>query len=360
METDTAWRIDELRRIIGEFFPVDQVIEDGGRLAFAVRTTEDSRRRFLALRDRLVPLHYLPLLRRRNGTDVVALIPKPARGQWRWPVNALLFAVTLGTTFLAGYTGSQGLVESGLMGSAIAGGLAFSLSLMLILLTHEMGHKVVSLIRRIDASLPYFIPMIPPIGTMGAVIVTRTPAPNRDALLDLGASGPIAGFVVAVAVVIVGLTKSFVLSSSAVAGQVLVNYPDPLLVRLLTELIVHPPEGSILLMHPILFAGWIGLLVTSLNLLPAGMLDGGHTVRALFGPRFHVFASWAGVAVAVALRYWLMAALIAAFLLSSRGYHPGPLDDVSPLSRSRIVVGVVLLGIFILSVVPIEITLLRF
>jgi hypothetical protein len=360
VETDTTWRIDELRGIIGEFFPVDQVIEDGGRLAFAVRTSQDSRRRFLALRDRLAPMNYLPLLRRRDGRDVVALVPTPPRGRWRWPVNALLFAVTLGTTFLAGYTGSQGLVESGLMRSAISGGLAFSISLMLILLTHEMGHKIVSIIRRIDASLPYFIPMVPPIGTMGAVIVTRTPAPNRDALLDLGASGPIAGFVVAVGVVIVGLTKSFVQDANAVAGQVLVNYPDPLLVRLLTDLIVRPPEGALLLMHPILFAGWIGLLVTSLNLLPAGMLDGGHTVRALFGARFHVVASWAGVVVALALRYWLMAALIAVFLLTSRGYHPGPLDDVSPLSRSRLVVGFVLLGIFILSVVPIEITLLRF
>ncbi|HEY3249120.1 MAG TPA: site-2 protease family protein [bacterium] len=360
MEVDLSWRMEEFRNIVGEFFPIEQVWYDGGRPAFAVRTGPDSKERFLRLRERLEPMDYLPLLRGRDDRTVIALIPRPPRGAWRWQVNAALFIATVITTFLAGYYNAQGLVESHLMSSAIGGGLAFSIPLMLILLTHEMGHKVVSIVRGIDASLPYFIPMIPPIGTMGAVIVTRTPAPNRDALLDLGASGPIAGFVVAVVVVIIGLMNSFVISASAVQGQVLVNYPDPLLIRWMTGLLRHPPDGALILMHPVLFAGWIGLLVTSLNLLPAGMLDGGHAVRALFGARFHRVASWLAVAVAVALRYWLMAVLIGVLLVTARGYHPGPLDDVSPPSWSRIAIGAILLVIFILSVVPIEITLLRF
>lgn len=355
-----AWSLEDFHRIVEEYFPVTDVGYDGAAPVFVVQTSAQSKARFLQLKQRLEPMGYLPLLRRRNGREVVAVIPRPPRGAWRWQVNALLFIVTLATTFLAGYLDSLALVDGGLLRSAISGGLAFSVSLMLILLTHEMGHKIVSIVRGIDASLPYFIPMVPPIGTMGAVIVTRTPAPNRDALVDLGASGPIAGFVVAVGVILVGLAKSFVLSPSAVRGEVLVNYPDPLLVRWLSSLVLHPPDGSIVLMHPVLFAGWIGLLVTSLNLLPASMLDGGHTVRALFGARFHRVASWIGVAAALALRYWLMAVLIAVFLLAARRGHPGPLDDVSPLSRSRIAVGLVLLAIFILSVVPIEITLLRF
>jgi len=347
VETDISWRIEEFRRIVAEFFPVDEVWYDGGRPAFAIRTGPDSRRRFLGLRERLEPMSYLPLLRRRDGREIVALIPRPERGEWRWQVNALLFVATLATTFFAGYVNAQALVEAGYLSSAIGGGLAFSLSLMAILVCHEMGHKIVSIVRRIDASLPYFIPMVPPIGTMGAVIVTRTPAPNRDALMDLGASGPIAGFLVAIPIIAFGITRSFVLSPAATLRGT-VPVPDPLLVTLLSRLLLGDADTSTLLMHPMLFAGWIGLLVTSINLLPGSMLDGGHAVRALFGARIHMLLSWVAVGLAVFLGYWPMALLI---LLMLRRGHPGPLDDVSPLSPLRIATGVVLLAIFILSAV---------
>jgi membrane-associated protease RseP (regulator of RpoE activity) len=153
---------------------------------------------------------------------------------------------------------------------------------------------------------------------------------------------------------------SFVLSPSAMAGQTLVNYPDPLLVQWLTQLLVHPQSGQVLLMHPILYAGWIGLLVTSLNLLPASMLDGGHVVRALFGARWHRIISWVAVAAAVALRYWLMAALLVLLMTGMRRTHPGPLDDVSPVSPSRLVIGLVLVAIFVVSVVRLDISPIRF
>jgi membrane-associated protease RseP (regulator of RpoE activity) len=237
-------------------------------------------------------------------------------------------------------------VEGGYLRSAIGGGLAFSLSLMLILATHEMGHKVLSIWRGVDASLPYFIPMAPPLGTMGAVIITRTPAPNRDALMDVAAAGPLAGFLVAIPILILGVSRSFVISPAGFEG---VNLPDPLILQWLMRYILHPAEGMVVLGHPILFAGWIGLLVTSLNLLPAGMLDGGHVVRSLLGPRLHVILSVLAVVAAVLLGYWLMALVIV--LLMRRG-HPGPLDDVSPASPGRIVLGVILLGVFIVSVVP--------
>lgn len=350
----------ELARVVTEYFPITAVAEDRGRPVFVVHVPPDGKGRFLALRRRLEPSGLLPMLRRRDGRSVLLLIPRPPQGQWRWPTNVLMFALTLGTTFLAGYLNARPLVADGLLRSAAGGGWAFAVALMLILLTHEMGHKIVSVVRGIDASLPYFIPMLPPVGTMGAVIVTRTPAPNRDALIDLGASGPIAGFVVAVVVVIVGLARSFVLDASAVQGQILVNYPDPLLIKLLTPLLLRPPDDAIILMHPVLYAGWIGLLVTSINLLPAGMLDGGHVVRALFGPRLHWPVSWLAVGAALALRYYLMAILLAGFLVLMRRSHTGPLDDISPPSPSRIVLGLVLVAIFAVSVVPVEITLLTF
>lgn len=351
MGLELTWRLEEFRAIVNEYFPVTDLWFDGGRPAFIVQVPPDSQERFLQLRRRLLPLGYLPLLRRRDGREVVALLPRPPGGPWRWPVNLALFLATLFTTYYAGYQSAIPLVREGYLQSAVGGGLAFSISLMLILATHEMGHKVFSVIRGVDASLPYFIPVpplsgLPTIGTIGAVIVTRTPAPNRDALMDVGAAGPIAGFLVSIPILIIGIARSFVISPAGFEG---INLPDPLLVKLLMGVILHPPQGAVVLGHPVLFAGWIGLLVTSINLLPAGMLDGGHAVRAIFGGRHHRWLSWAAVALAVALGYWLMALLIVA--MARRG-HPGPLDDISPASRSRVVTGVFLLLIFILSAVP--------
>jgi len=348
METELWVRTEELRRLVEAEFPVAEVVYDRGAPAFALLPVPDAKERFLALRDRVAPLGYLPLMRRRQGRTVLILVPRPERGQWRWPVNLMLFVATLLTTFVAGYMNAGGLIQAGYLRSAVGSGLAFSLSLMLILLTHEMGHKLFSLIRGVDSSLPFFIPMLPPFGTMGAVIITRTPAPNRDALLDVAAAGPLAGFLVCLPILAVGVARSFVISPAGFEG---ITLPDPLILQWFIRLILHPPEGAVVLGHPILFAGWIGLLVTSLNLLPAGMLDGGHAVRALLGPRLHLVLSWIAVAAAALLGYWLMALVI--LLLVRRG-HPGPLDDVSPPSPARLAVGVALLLVFIVSAVPLR------
>lgn len=343
-------RMEELRHLVDEHFLVQEAYLDGGRPAFVIYPTLDLRARFLRLRAAVESLGVLPVLRRRAGRAVVAFVPRPPRTAWRWQVNLALFGVTLLTTSLAGYVNALGLVQAGYLRSAIGGGLAFSLSLMLILVTHEMGHKVLSIRRGVDASLPFFIPMIPPLGTMGAVIITRTPAPNRDALMDVAAAGPLAGFLVAIPVLIVGVARSFVISPVGFQGT---SIPDPLLLQWLIRLILHPAENMVVLGHPILFAGWIGLLVTSLNLLPAGMLDGGHVARSLLGPRLHQVLSAIAVAASFFLGYWLMALIILA--LMRRG-HPGPLDDISPASPGRIFLGVVLLAVFVVSVVrfPLE------
>lgn len=350
MDLELMWRLDELRRLAADEFVVGEVVYDGGLPAFTVLPTPDMRARFLSLRAKATALGYLPLLRRRDERTVLAFAPRPEAGKWRWPVNLLLFLVTLATTFLAGYLNAGPLVEAGYLRDRVAGGLAFSLPLMLILAMHEMGHKVFSVLRGVDSSLPYFIPMTPPFGTMGAVIITRTPAPNRDALLDVAAAGPLAGFLVCIPLLVLGVSRSFVISPAGFEG---INFPDPLVLQWLIRIILNPPEGAVVLAHPILFAGWIGLLVTSLNLLPAGMLDGGHVIRALFGPRIHTISSWLAVAAAALLGYWLMALVI--LMLLRRG-HPGPLDDVSAVSPSRIAVALALVAVFILSAVPLRIT----
>jgi membrane-associated protease RseP (regulator of RpoE activity) len=164
--------------------------------------------------------------------------------------------------------------------------------------------------------------------------------------MDLGASGPIAGFLAAIPVLIYGVSQSFVVSPAGL--QNVSSIPDPLLIRWLVELILRPPGDMLVLGHPVLFAGWIGLIVTSINLLPAGMLDGGHAVRAAFGPRIHSILSVVGVALAVIMGFYPMAILI--ILLMRRG-HVGPLDDLSPLSPTRRLIGVALVAIFVLSAV---------
>ncbi len=346
MATDLIWRVDEFRGLIEPSFPVEDVWFDGGRPVFQIRRPPDLRGALRAVRARLEPLGLLPALRRRRGADLIVLVPAAPPLRARWEVNLALFVATLGTTFYAGYVQAVPLVADGLLSSTTWGALAFSVPLMAILFTHEMGHLVVAIVRGIRASLPYFIPMVPPLGTMGAFIFTRTPAPDRDSLMDLGASGPLAGFLVAVPVLAYGIQHSFVLAT--VSGP-LISLPDPLLVRWLTTYLLHPAPEAIILGHPTFWAGWFGLLVTSLNLLPGAMLDGGHAVRAALGPRRHRVISYVAVALALALGYLPMAVLI--FLFIPRG-HPGPLDDLTPLSRSRVAVALALVAVFIVSAVP--------
>ncbi|MDQ7829861.1 MAG: site-2 protease family protein [Armatimonadota bacterium] len=346
MSTELLWRIDEIRGLIDPYLPVRDVWFDGGRPAFAVDHPGDLRLRFEAVRRVLEPLGLLPALRRRRDTTLLLVLPAPAVPPVRYGLHLLLFLATLATTLAAGYLQALPLVEAGYLRDALTGAAAYAVPLMAILLTHEMGHKVAAARRGVQASLPYFIPMIPPVGTMGAVIVTRRPAPDRDSLMDLGASGPIAGFLLCLPVLAYGIRHSYLVPP---LGEGYISFPDPLLVRWLTEWLLRPPEGLVVLGHPAFWAGWYGLLVTSLNLLPASMLDGGHAVRAALGPERHRLVSYGGVVLALALGYLPMAVLIWLFL--ARG-HPGPLDDVTPLSPGRVVLGLVLILIFLVSTVP--------
>jgi len=341
------------RAAVEASFPVQEVWFQNGRPAFTIAPGPDDKARFLQLRERLRGLGVLPLMRRHDGETVILLAPRPpaAPTAWRWPV--LLFIATLATTFVAGYLTARGGCVPGLL-PPVPGGIAFALSLMAILFCHEMGHKVVSIWRGIEASLPYFIPMPPipglAIGTLGAVIVTRTPAPNRDALVELGASGPLAGFVVAVPILLYGVQHSLLITREAIVGHgcQLIPVPTPLLFDLLVNWLLHPAANADVVIHPMAFAGWVGLLVTALNLLPASMLDGGHVTRAAFGPRWHLILSYAGVVVGVIFGYWLMSFLI---LLMIRRGHPGPLDDVSALTPARIAMALALIPVFALSAV---------
>ncbi len=264
-------------------------------------------------------------------------------------INIFLFLTTILTTLLAGTLLRGGNPLRDL--SALRLGMPFSFTLMSILLVHEMAHYFTSRRHRVRTSLPYFIPAPTLLGTFGAVIKMKSPMPNRQALLEVGISGPLAGFVLSLVAIIIGLNLSQVISQAPPGAW---RLGSSLLFSLLTYLVRGPlPEGYNLILHPMAFAGWIGLLITAINLIPAGQLDGGHITYALFGQR-HFFLARLMFFIMLGLSLlwpgWIIwAALIFAFGLR----HPPPLDDITPLDRKRKVLALIALLIFILTFVPI-------
>jgi membrane-associated protease RseP (regulator of RpoE activity) len=234
-------------------------------------------------------------------------------------------------------------------------GIPFSFTLLLILGAHEMGHYLVSRRHHLDVTLPYFIPA-PPIpfiiGTFGAFIRIRSPIRDKRALLDVGCSGPLTGVLVAIPVILIGLKLSTVTVTGG-GGETL-TLGEPLLFKLLSRLALGPmtPEQNVIL-HPVAFAGWIGLLVTALNLLPVGQLDGGHVAYALF-PEYHRYISLGvlGLLVVCGVWFWqgwLMWAVLLAFL----GWrHPPPYQFWVPLDRRRRVLGIITIVVFGLTFSP--------
>ncbi len=228
-----------------------------------------------------------------------------------YPLHLLLFVVTLFCTTWAGtfWLGSPADMRAGVAGflDELKAGLPYSLSLVAFLSVHEFGHYFATLAHRIRATLPYYIP-VPPlpfmlnIGTMGAVIKIKEPFPDADSLLDTGVSGPLAGFAVALGLLLFGFMHlppaSYIFSihpEYLAAGHIPAPSPGTLylgrnLLFLLLETVIAPkelPPMTEMYHYPYLFAGWLGCLVTSLNLLPVGQLDGGHVVYAMFGPKGH-------------------------------------------------------------------------
>ena len=223
-----------------------------------------------------------------------------------------------------------------------------------------MGHYLVSRRHHLDVTLPFFIPA-PPIpfiiGTFGAFIRIRSPIPDKRALLDVGCAGPLTGVLVSIPVILVGLKWSAVTVTGG--GEETLTLGEPLLFKFLTWLALGPmtPTANLIL-HPVAFAGWIGLLVTSLNLFPVGQLDGGHVVYAMF-PQYHRYISLGVIGILVVLgiiffRGWLFWAGLNA-LLGWR--HPPPYLDWVPLDRRRWVLGVITIVVFALtfSLIPFDI-----
>ena len=230
----------------------------------------------------------------------------------KWIVNMVLFIITLCTTTLAGAQYTDNFFES------LFSGLPYSLTLMLILGVHEFGHYFAARRFGVRATLPYFIPFPSIIGTMGAVIKTKSPIPNKKALFYIGVMGPIPGFIISLIVVIIGVKYSEVLPLPPAEGITPV-FGDSLLFGFIVR-VIHGeiPAGFDIALHPLAWAGWIGFLITSLNLIPIGQLDGGHVLYSLIG-RKQVYAGWASLIAIIVLTFiwpgWGVWILLTLFML---------------------------------------------
>ncbi len=331
---------EQVQVMVESEFDVEESFVDHDIPTFHVRYREDSKEAFLRLMKRLESLELLPLIRRKDEKVVLRIIAKPPTKPNRNIVNIALFFATLGTVFISGYF---------LSSSDILGALLFTGAIMAILGTHEMGHKLLADKHEVEATYPYFIPGLPfpyGIGTFGALIRQKSLPPNRDALFDIGFTGPITGFIIAAIVTIIGIQLSVRVPLDPDALLV----PVPLLFQFIVMLFPPSGAGEIIQLHPVAFAGWVGMIVTMLNLVPSGMFDGGHVARSVLSDRAHQIISYAGIALLAIIGWWTMA-ILALFFSSAK--HPGPLDDVSELTTSRKMGAIILVVIFILSVVPI-------
>ena len=298
-------------------------------------------------------------LERRTGE--VALVVKDARPDNVW-INVALALTTLATTTFAGaMMYGVDVFKDPLLAYM---GLPFSLAIMAVLGSHELGHYIVSRKHGIDATLPYFIPFpIPPIGTMGAIIRQKGPVPNRKALFDVGISGPLVGLAVAIVITAVGLMLPAPVITAQPGDVTYFQLQTPLLFDFLAAIV--RPGANLESINPIAFAGWVGMLVTVLNMIPIGQLDGGHVARAILGgwadklsrvlPMVILgFGIYSTFVMGAQGGMWIFWGLLTAFMGNSE--HPKPLEDAENIGLPRALLGLIGFGLTILCFTPFPIS----
>lgn len=315
---------------------------------------EEFNRNFEALRLELKKDNLVPLIKKSRGEYVLLVIKTPHRRFFGLWINIILLIITVLSTIWVGmgyYEGYYG--ETDLWHGLLGGLIYFSVPLLLILGAHEMAHYFAAKRHHIAASLPFFIPAPTMLGTLGAFISIREPIPDRRALIDVGLSGPIVGFLVAIPVTIVGLILGAQnpahVNPEAINSYYVFNVP--LIYNLLEYLF---PSSSFV--NPVAMAGWVGFVVTAINLFPIGQLDGGHVSRALFGERAkYISYGFAALLIGIGILYpgWLIFGILVVFLGLQ---HPPPLNEIVKLDKKHIAIAVT--GFLILGVtfvpVPVE------
>jgi membrane-associated protease RseP (regulator of RpoE activity) len=281
-------------------------------------------------------------------------------------LHVALFLFTVGTTTIAGANHYYGFLTDfvnfsiGLSaGQLLLRGLWYSCTILAILGTHELGHYLACRYYRVDASLPFFLP-VPLLwtGTLGAFIRIREPIPSKRVLFDIGVAGPIAGFLVAVPALLIGLSLSHVVRLPDKFEMDVVSLGEPLIFRGASWLIFGtPPDGYSLNMHPMAFGAWFGLLATALNLIPIGQLDGGHISYAVLGRRSTI-VTLASILTALVLTYfsmsWLVWTVLMMVMLFAYGpHHPRTVDEHVPLDPARKWLAFAALVILVLCFTPV-------
>ena len=301
------------------------------------------------------------------GASIV-LVPQPtdkaAIAPHARPWNLLLFALTIVTTTWAGaaHRGVDLLREPARLGV----GLPYALALLLILAFHEFGHYFMARRHGIRVTLPYFIPVPFALGTFGAFIKMRSPAEDRRALFDVAVAGPLAGLLVAIPALLIGLRSSVIVAATDPAAGGMMQHGASVGSSVLHDLFckklsLGPAllEGHVLQLSPLAFAGWLGLLVTALNLVPIGQLDGGHIARAMFGGRagetIGSVAMWTLLLLGLFVWPGLLTWAIIVFFIAGRGAPP--LNDLTPLTPERRWLGYAAFAILALIVAPLPHTL---
>ena len=307
-------------------------------------------------------LGYTPLFRRDEGTDVIMAMPGELPTSEARPLLAGgLFIATVLSALFAGIMGQERVLADGFQVGDLIHGWPFALSLLTILVAHELGHYFVARHFGTAVSLPYFIPMpLSPFGTFGAVINMKAPPANRRQLLAIAAAGPLAGFVLAIPILIIGLSLSNV--GPMPAGVPYMLEGNSLLYAAVKFLMfgrLLPGGGLDVNLHPVAFAGWAGLLVTGLNLLPVGTLDGGHIIYALTGERAKRL-TWPIIGLMLLMSFiWNGWLLWAALLFLFGRYHAVPLNDITQLGSTGRVIAIAIIILFILTFVPIPLNIIQ-
>ncbi len=321
--------LSDVKRVISSHFDVDDFLANANRMEFEVHSN-DTKKSFGATFKELRKNGYLSAIRRTmDGLKVFVVKTAPTKPSNVW-INVTLFVATVCSTFLAGYL----VIFQG----SVVFSFVFSVTIMLMLGTHEIGHKISAWRNEIDATPPYFIPSPVGLGTFGAVINIKSPPPSKDSLIEMGVAGPLAGFAVALPLAFIGL----VVSTPNPNGITLPTVP---LAFFLFQGGAIANFATGMALNPLAFAGWVALVLTFLNLIPAGQLDGGHVARVFLGRYKHyALTKMLGLALFATgiffpyLPFWFWGLLIYFFF---RNYHSGSLDDVSGLSlRSKILVAI--------------------
>jgi membrane-associated protease RseP (regulator of RpoE activity) len=349
----TNWMLE---KDVEEVMDVSEAFYDGPFLCFRGSLKMGSEDAFAVIHRRAKDHGLVPYLsREREGVILKFTVRRAKKSSPRIGLHLGLFLATVLSTLIAGAVFVEEIAPARLLAHPLllARGVPFSFTLLIILGLHELGHYAVSRRYGLPASLPFFIPAPTILGTLGAVIVSRSPFTSRKSLFDVAVAGPLASFILSIIAVVIGLSGARLVQPVMSRGSIGIG--SSLLFSGLAYLrFGHIPEGYTFTVGSMAFAGWVGLLVTAINLFPLSQLDGGHITYALFGTKHRTITRAAlAVMFLMGVIFW-PGWLIWVFLILMMGTrHAPPLDDLTPLDPARRLLGWAAYAILILCFVPV-------